>query len=219
MVNIKVGDNITLLDFHIVEYRHPSYIGQFKAEDDDVIYYPVPIYLSAFGVKFPEIWYALPGGSVGTDHPDYYKFLRVEIFNGNERAIFRTKDNWEVTIKLDESFRYTGKYHLHYLRKSCSVTKFATLLSEAEQKEYIHAWINITAKLGTVTGEVVRMYLKEYTRDMSKTPELSDIIYVDDLYEAMHFYSAYRDQVFVVIHDDGGEMEYTMPANLIKLNQ
>lgn len=219
MVNIKVGDNITLLDFHIVEYRHPSYIGQFKAEDDDVIYYPVPIYLSAFGVKFPEIWYALPGGSVGMDHPDYYKFLRIELFNNNEKAIFRTKDNWEVTIELDEDFRYNGKYTLHFLRKSASVTKLAQLLTTEEQTNHIFAWLNSVVKIGTITGEVVRMYLNEYTKITSKTSELSDIIYVDDLYEAMHFYSAYRNQVFVVIHDDGGEMEYTMPANLIKLNQ
>lgn len=216
-MDIAIGDRVSLNEFFIIEARGEEFICQFAAEGD-AVYLGIPIYCAAFGIGFSEMTYVMPGGSVDSGHPDFLKFLRVERAAGVEKSIFKVFNPVdEVYLRLDENFKNNGKYYLDYTKKSKTVQKIAQIKTEQQRQAEIDAWAATEVNSGVVTGIVIRIYLKEYTRNEFNVPEFTDVIYCDNINEAMHYYSSDREQIFVVIHDEGGDIEYSVPANLINL--
>lgn len=205
MKTIQLGDRVSLIDMEIVDLKEEMFACQFKTNSVPQ-YYMVPIYLSGLDIRFKENSFCKPGGSVNPSHPDYYKYQRKD----QGKAVYVDRSGLPIRIELDEEFNLNGKYYLRYFSESI-IDRIAQLMTEDEWLAAVEGWIGMEVDFGVIVGTVIRIFMKEYD---TYSREITDIIYMktsDDAY----FYTASEDEVFVVIHDEGGDMEYTVPLDLI----
>lgn len=218
---MNIGDKAALYTkFKIVSYNSSNETFSIAIQDfDNPIYIEVPVYLSALGVFLPINSFVYPGDNNPVGHPDYYK--RATIKDGKAEYYLGNNDKFRINLEIDhEFFNINGKYYVINFYgdgDKATVLYYAQLKTQEQWTKEVESLIGITFDGEVIIGIVVSIFIRytNYPAPYTDSEE-TEIYYFSSTKQAVRNATGSSYNIIVIIHDEGTDMEYEMPLELLK---